>query len=112
MKISDHVVLRYMQRRLGVDVDAVRREILATVNTRRTRRFLAFAGEAPWRVRADGMVYCVREGTVTTCYVGSDRFSPERKRRASRHGGEGGRVAVQSRAGMVAEATSRGQGRR
>ena len=58
MKISDHVVLRYMECKLGVDVDAVRRKIAGSVNTRGTLRFTAFAGEVPWRLRSDGMVYC------------------------------------------------------
>ena len=81
MRVSDHVVLRYMQRKLGLDVDAVRRKIEAAVDTRGTRRMLAFAGDVPWRVRADGMVYCVRDGTVTTCF-------DDRARRSVSRGGD------------------------
>ena len=63
MRISDHVVLRYMQRRLGFDVDAVRQQIEATFNSRKMREIVEFAGDVPWRVRAGGMVYCVRDRT-------------------------------------------------
>lgn len=49
MRISDHVVLRYMERKLGVDVDAVRREIEGTVDTRGTRQIVAFVGDVTCR---------------------------------------------------------------
>lgn len=82
MKISDHVVLRYMQRKFGVDVDAVRREIETTVDTRGTRRVADFAGRVPWRMRVDGMVFCMRGDTVTTCF--RDRAVRFRGSRAAR----------------------------
>ena len=84
MNISDHVVLRYMQRKFGVDVDAVRREIETTVDTRGTRRVADFAGKVPWRVRAGGMVFCVRGDTVTTCFRDEPVHSASRKRGAFR----------------------------
>lgn len=68
MRISDHAVLRYMERRLGVDVDAVRREIASAVDTPRMRDVAEFAGETGCSIRLDGMVYCLRGGTVTTCF--------------------------------------------
>lgn len=68
MRISDHAVLRYLERRLGIDVDAVRREIAAEVDTPRMRDVADFAGETGWSIRLDGMVYCVRGRTVTTCF--------------------------------------------
>lgn len=83
MRISDHVVLRYMERKLGVDVDAVRREIEGTVDTRGTRQIVAFVGDVSWRVRADGMIYCVRGDMVTTCCHQKAAGSFPRKRRDS-----------------------------
>lgn len=68
MRISDHAVLRYMERKLGMDVEAVRREIAEECDTPGIRRSAAFAGRVPWRVRSDGMTYCVRNNTVTTCF--------------------------------------------
>lgn len=68
MRISDHAVLRYLERRLGIDVKAARREMAAVVDTPRTREMAAFAGSAGCRIRACGMVYCLRDDMVTTCY--------------------------------------------
>ncbi len=97
MKISDHVVLRYMERKLGVDVGSVRREIEATVDTRGTRRIVAFAGDMSWRVSADGMIYCVTGDTVTTCYLKRASGSASRKRRES--GGSGPKQRVRHESG-------------
>lgn len=68
MRISDHAVLRYLERRLGIDVDSVRHEIAAAVDTQLMRDVADFAGETGWSVRLDGMVYCFRGGTMTTCF--------------------------------------------
>ena len=68
MRISDHAVLRYLERRLGIDVDSVRHEIAAAVDTPLMRDVADFAGETGWSVGLDGMVYCFRGGTMTTCF--------------------------------------------
>ena len=108
MKVSDHVVLRYMQRKLGVDVAAVRRKIEAAVDTRGTRRMLEFAGDVAWRVRADGMVYCVRDGTVTTCFHARPPRSTSRGGVGSSRRRSDGRVIGRTATAKHAKARMRG----
>lgn len=62
LPVSDHVVLRYLQRVLGVDVDAVRRLIHA-----QTQGAVDHDARA---VKTGGIVYKLRDGYVTTCFVG------------------------------------------
>ncbi len=68
MRISDHAVLRYLERRRGIDVKAARREMAVAVDTARMRDAVAFAGASAWSIRSGGMVYCLRGDLVTTCF--------------------------------------------
>lgn len=64
LPVSDHAVLRYLQRVCGVDIDAVRRRIDAA--TARAR------AEGARGVRADGVVYRLKSGYVATCFAGEE----------------------------------------
>lgn len=56
--VSDHAVLRELQRARGIDVEAVRRQIAAKV-----RRGVA---QGACGVLVDGLRYVIRNGTVVT----------------------------------------------
>ena len=59
--ISDHAVVRYMERGLGVDMDALRNEIMPE----RTRRQAAGLGTARIPI-GRGLVAVVRNGVIVT----------------------------------------------
>ena len=65
LPVSDHAVLRYLERVCGVDVDAVRRQINA--QTERARH------EEANGLRINGIVYRFKGGYVTTLFVGDPR---------------------------------------
>lgn len=57
--VTDHAVLRYLERHYGLDVDRVRREIEAMV--------APHASAQPEKVIAGSLVFCLgRDGAVTT----------------------------------------------
>lgn len=62
LPVSDHAVLRYLQRVLGVDVDAVRRAIHEDVRS-------AISHDARG-VTVNGIVYRIQARYVTTCFIG------------------------------------------
>lgn len=68
MKVTDHAVLRYMERLLNVDVERVRQAIEDAINTPRSRDTFSFVGNAHCRITIEGVTYCVRDGAITTCY--------------------------------------------
>ena len=63
IKVSDHAVVRYLERCLGVDVEAVRQAIAGSLDSRPVE----FSGGAACKISVDGMSYCLRQNTVTTC---------------------------------------------
>ena len=68
IKVTDHAVLRYLQRMDGVDIESVRQRIAESLNKPRIEVLLRFAGNTPLKVKTDDLTYCVRSGVVTTCY--------------------------------------------
>lgn len=78
IEITDHAVLRYMERVLGVDVAAVRAEIRARVR-------LAEAHEGAEAVLADGVRFAIEGNAVVTVMlhtrpnVRTGRQRPERR---------------------------------
>ena len=93
MKASNHAVIRYLERELGlepkqvpkrinadgaalravdrerrVDVQAVRREIERVLERPRMAKLAGWANGASFRVIVGRRVYCCRGSTVTTFY--------------------------------------------
>jgi hypothetical protein len=62
LPVSDHAVLRYLQRVLNVDVDAVRRLIHEETAAARTHGARG--------TTVNGVVYRLREGYVASCFIG------------------------------------------
>lgn len=68
-KITDHAVLRYLERFKGIDVEETRRFLAQTLDTPRTREVIEFAGESRCKIKkADGSTFCVQGRTLITCY--------------------------------------------
>ena len=62
LPVSDHAVLRYLERICGVDVDAVRRRIFEAAESA--------VKHGARGIVVDGIVYRLQEGYVTTCFKG------------------------------------------
>lgn len=58
--VSDHAIVRYMERVLGIDTEAIRAAILSDKN----RRMIEFAGNC--RIKSDGVDFVVKDCTVVT----------------------------------------------
>lgn len=93
MRASDHAVLRYLERKLGVELEAARIRIEQTFAPARMQSATEWADGAGMRVVHDGMVFCCRGRTVTTRY----RKGPESPRVSGRAGRtSGGRQSGRS----------------
>ena len=66
LPVSDHAVLRYLERVCGVDIERVKRQIHADTRT---------AVEHGARgVAVAGVVYRLQNGYVTTCFIGEPKM--------------------------------------
>ena len=80
MKASDHVVLRYLERVRGIDVEAVRADIEGLFESATMQGVAEWTHGASFRVDLNGLVFCCRGNVVTTCY-------PKRRCEKRRHDG-------------------------
>jgi hypothetical protein len=62
LPVSDHAVLRYLERVCAVDIEKVRRHICEETSTARSQHANGS--------RCNGIVYRLKDGYVTTCFVG------------------------------------------
>lgn len=76
LPVSDHAVLRYLQRVCGVDIDAARRLIHEEAKT-------AIAQGARG-ASVNGIVYRLRHGYVTTCFAGEPFIVQDQHRTAAK----------------------------
>ena len=68
VRFTDHAVLRYLERVKGIDVEGYRRSLEESLDKPMMRKVISFAGHADYKVKADGVTYCVRDRSVMTCY--------------------------------------------
>ena len=66
--VTDHAVVRYLERRLGVDVERIRRQMLEEIDKPRILRMVEFAAGERCKVISGKGTYCIRDGVVTTVY--------------------------------------------
>ncbi|WP_425087013.1 hypothetical protein [Stappia sp.] len=78
-RVSDHAVLRYIERIYGLDVDAVRRHIADEVAS------AAAAGAITARIR--GASYVIRDGVVVTIINGRQMARGRNKKHRRKLGG-------------------------
>lgn len=63
-RVSDHALLRYLERAQGIDVEAWRVSIESSVE--RAAIAAAKLGIDTYSIRLDGVLFVVRAGTMTT----------------------------------------------
>lgn len=77
LAVSDHAVLRYLERRQGVDVEAIRAAIAAKADFE--------AGRGARVVTVDGVILCIGRdrvgGPIVTTALGIDMRPSRRHRR-------------------------------
>ena len=81
IRVTDHAVVRYLEREFGVDVESVRAVIARKINSPAVQELVEFGGGVPCKVKVDGKTYCLCGNTVTT-YIG--RQQNNRPRRTTR----------------------------
>lgn len=74
LKVTDHAVLRYLERELGLDIESVRDLIARKVELSGVQKLVEFADGTPCKIKVDGSVLCVRERAVTTCWPATSRL--------------------------------------
>ncbi|MDE0038989.1 MAG: hypothetical protein OXU77_15775 [Gammaproteobacteria bacterium] len=57
-----------MERRLGVDGELIRQQILEDIDKPRMARMVEFAAGGRCKVISGKGTYCIRDGAVTTLY--------------------------------------------
>jgi hypothetical protein len=64
LRISDHALLRWLQRAGGLDVEAVRSALAGSLC--RAHAAAQHVGACDYSIHVDGVTFVVRSGTVTT----------------------------------------------
>jgi len=64
LRISDHALVRFIERAGGHDVERLRSTIATSLG--RAKRTADMVGQAEYEIRADGLIYCVKNNVVTT----------------------------------------------
>ena len=67
IQVSDHAVVRYLERVKGFDVEGIRRQIAESLGSPSTKRLIEFSRGANCKIKVGNAVYCLRGKTVTTC---------------------------------------------
>ena len=65
--VTDHAMVRYLERVKGIDVESVRREIETSLSAPLVKRLIDFGDGAKCRIKAANAVFCLRGDTVITC---------------------------------------------
>ena len=66
IKVTDHAVLRYLEREMDLDVERIRDTMAHSLGSRRAQQLVEFSGGARCQIKVEGMIYCLRRNTVTT----------------------------------------------
>ena len=73
IRISDHALVRYLERIEGLDVDGIRRQIAESLGSPLAKRLIEFSSGADCKIKTGKAVYCLRGKTVTTCIERNER---------------------------------------
>ena len=68
--ITDHALLRYLERIIGIDVEEYRQDFEETLNTPRLQQTIDFVDKSECKINVKGTICCFRGGKITTCYPG------------------------------------------
>ncbi len=80
IKVTDHAVVRYLERVLDVDIDDVREVIVRSLDSPQASRLIEFGGGARCKVTVDGVVFCLQGHAVTTVWDGRRERQAHRRR--------------------------------
>lgn len=72
IRVTDHAVVKYLEREIGVDIESIRDAIAQNVDSTASRKLIKFGGGSRCRIKVDGRIYCLRGNAVTT-YIGRKR---------------------------------------
>ena len=64
--VTDHALVRFLERAKGIDVEGFRRQIAESLGSPSTKRLIEFSGGANCKIKKGNAVYCLRGKTVTT----------------------------------------------
>ena len=67
IEITDHAILRFVERVVGIDIEGIRKDIERDLNTS-GEQFAGFTGNTEFKLKRNGIIYCFRNRRVTTCY--------------------------------------------
>lgn len=67
IRVTDHAVVRYLERIEGLDIDRIRRQISESLSSPFAKRLIEFSSGASCRIKAGNAVYYLRGKSVTTC---------------------------------------------
>jgi len=68
INVSDHAVLRYLERFKDIDVEGTRRSLAQSLDTPRMHKIIEFAGQSRCKIKKADGIFCVQGRTLTTCY--------------------------------------------
>ncbi|MDE0422427.1 MAG: hypothetical protein OXK76_16305 [Gammaproteobacteria bacterium] len=66
--MTDHALLRYLERFEQVDIQAARTRLEHRLSTGRIPELLDFVGDAEFRIRLGRDTFCGRGGRIVTCW--------------------------------------------
>ena len=66
IEVTDHAVLRYLEREMDLDVERIRHTIAHSLGSHRAQQLVEFRSGARCKIKVGGMTYCLRGNTVTT----------------------------------------------
>lgn len=58
-KVSDHALMRYLERIIGIDIDSIRKGIL-------TPEVVSSIKSGAKKIRSNGFVFLIKDGTIAT----------------------------------------------
>ena len=65
--VTDHALVRYLERIEGFDIDGIRRQIAESLSSPFAKKLIDFSSGANCRINAGNAVYWLRGNKVTTC---------------------------------------------
>lgn len=68
MKISNHALERYWERIKKMDINEIQKRIRADLERPGFHKAIERFRDAPFKYKINGITYCLRGYTVTTCY--------------------------------------------
>ena len=68
MKISKHALERYLERIKEMDINEIKKRISEDLDCPGFQKTIKRFGNASFGYKTNGITYCLRGGTVTTCY--------------------------------------------